>query len=39
MTSPGLLLAAIGGTALLLGGAVVWARRKARRTLVGRDSA
>jgi LPXTG-motif cell wall-anchored protein len=31
MTSPGLLLAAIGGAALLLGSAVVWTRRKARR--------
>jgi hypothetical protein len=32
MTSPGLLLAAIGSAALLLGGAVAWKWRKARRT-------
>ena len=32
MTSPGLLLAAIGGTALLLAGAVIWARRRPRRS-------
>ncbi|MFN8662134.1 MAG: LPXTG cell wall anchor domain-containing protein [Thermomicrobiales bacterium] len=32
MTSPGRLMAAIGGAALLLGGAVVWARRKVQRT-------
>jgi len=31
MTSPGLLLATIGGAALLLGGVLVWARRKSRR--------
>ncbi len=33
MTSPVLLLAAIGGAALLLGGAVVWAWKKARRAI------
>jgi hypothetical protein len=32
MTTPGFLVAAIAGTALLLGGAVAWARRKAKRT-------